>query len=132
MLDFYRSNQEHFAFDSSYIKRIKNKKSFRFIFMDNLDYIRSLYNSGKLRPVAYDQVQKTILCSSLYLGYDLYECPDCGNESFILHSCHSRLCSKCATKEAKLRSAYTSSMVLDAKHRHVVFTIASELRPFFH
>lgn len=125
MMDLYRSNS-----DSSFIKRLKNHNSFPFIFFDNIYYIRSLYNSGKLRPVGYDNIQKTILCHSVYLGFDLYECPDCGKESFIPHSCHSRFCTSCSTKQAKIRSAFISSIILDAKHRHVVLTIPAELRPF--
>lgn len=132
MIDFYTSNPDTYTFDSSHIKRLKKHESFPFIFFDNINYIRSLYNSGKMRPITYDNIQKTILCGSPYLGFDLYECPSCGKESYIPHACHSRFCTTCATKEGKLRSAYVSSMVLDTKHRHVVFTIAAELRPFLH
>ena len=36
-----------------------------------------------------------------------------------------------ATKEAKLRAAHISSIALDAKHRHIVFTIPNLLRGYF-
>ena len=39
------------------------------------------------------------------------------------HKCHSKLCTSCGTKEAKLRAAHISSIALDARHRHIVFTI---------
>ena len=107
------------------------KETFRYIFMDNIDYFRHLYNIKKLRPVTYDHIQKTILCGSIYLGWDFYECPTCGKETIIPHSCHSRFCTKCGIKETKMRSAYVSSMALDCPHRHIVFTIPEELRPFF-
>lgn len=112
-----------------------NKKnttnSFPFIFYDNLNYLRSLYNSGKLRSITYDNIQKTILCGSVYLGYDYYACPSCGQETVIPHSCHSRFCTKCGAKETKQRAAYVSSIALDCPHRHIVFTIPFELRDFF-
>lgn len=108
-----------------------HKESFPFIFNDNLDYLRHLYNIGKLRGVSYDHIQKTILCGFLFLGWDYYECPICHNETIIPHSCHSRFCTKCGVKNTKQRSAYVSSMALDDHHRHIVFTIPWELRNFF-
>ncbi|MFR0916561.1 MAG: transposase zinc-binding domain-containing protein [Faecalibacillus intestinalis] len=41
----------------------------------------------------------------------------------VPHKCHFKLCTSCGTKEAKLRAAHISSITLDAKHRHIVFTI---------
>ena len=75
--------------------------------------------------------KKTILCGSIYLGYDLFVCPHCGNESIIPHKCHSKLCTSCGTKETKLRAAHISSIALDAKHRHIVFTIPKHLIDYF-
>ena len=74
---------------------IKRKESIPYILNDNLNYLRSLFNMKKLRPVTYDNIQKTILCGSVYLGYDLYVCPDCGKESIIPHRCHSKFCTSC-------------------------------------
>ena len=62
---------------SQYVQNA-GKETFRYIFFDNFDYISKLHNSGKMRDVIFDNIQKTILCSSIYLGYDLYECPYCG------------------------------------------------------
>ena len=83
-----------------------------------------------MRDVTYDNIQKTILCNSIYLGYDLYECPDCGKETIVAHTCSSRFCSKCGAKASRQRSAYVSAMTFESKHRHIVFTIPKELRPF--
>ena len=118
-------------FNHSQNNKKNYKETFPFIFNDNLDYLRHLYNIGKLRGVTYDHIQKTILCGSIYLGWDFYECPVCHQETIIPHSCHSRFCTKCGVKETKQRSAYVSSMALDAHHRHIVFTIPWELREFF-
>ena len=110
--------------------KLNRKETFSYIFHDNLDYITHLFNLGRMRPVTYDNIQKTILCGSIYLGWDFYECPVCHEETIIPHSCHSRFCTKCGVKETKQRAAYVSSMALDAKHRHIVFTILWELRDY--
>lgn len=110
---------------------IKGKESIPYILNDNLNYLRSLFNRKKLRPVTYDNIQKTILCGSVYLGYDFYVCPDCGKESIIPHRCHSKFCTSCGARETKERAAFVSSMALDAHHRHIIFTIPKELRRYF-
>ena len=112
------------------LKRLKVKNLFSYIFNDNINYIRSLYNRDKIRNVTYDNIQKTILCSSIYLGYNLFVCPHCDKETIVPHKCHSKLCTSCGTKEAKIRAAHISSITLDAKHRHIVFTIPDLLREY--
>ena len=59
-------------YNFSHVDKIKGKESFSYIFNDNINYIRSLYNRGKIRNVTYDTIQKTILYGSIYLGYDLF------------------------------------------------------------
>lgn len=107
------------------------KESFRYIFFDNFDYIYQLFLSGKMRDVTFDNVQKTILCSSIYLGYDFFECPNCGEETIVAHTCSSRFCSSCGSKASQQRAAFVSAMTFESKHRHIVFTIPKELRYFF-
>ena len=113
-----------------YFKK-NSKESFKYIFFDNFEYIHNLYLSGKLRDITFDNIQKTILCSSVYLGFDLFECPNCGHETIVPHTCSSRFCSKCGSKAAQQRAAHVSAMAFESKHRHIVFTIPKELRPFF-
>lgn len=48
------------------------KNTFKYIFFDNYDYIINLHDKGKLRDVSFDNVQKTILCSSIHLDYGLF------------------------------------------------------------
>lgn len=79
-----------------YFKK-NSKESFKYIFFDNFEYIHNLYLSGKLRDITFDNIQKTILCSSVYLGFDLFECPNCGHETIVPHTCSSRFCSKCSS-----------------------------------
>lgn len=107
------------------------KNTFKYIFFDNYDYIIYLHEKGKLRDVAFDNLQKTILCSSIHLGYDLFVCPNCGKETIVAHTCNSRYCSKCGAKSSQKRAAYVSAMAFRSKHRHIVFTIPAQLRVFF-
>ena len=76
-------------YNFDHVDKIKGKESFSYIFNDNINYIRSLYNRGKIRNIIYDTIQKTILCGFIYLGYDLFVCPYCGNESIVPHKCHT-------------------------------------------
>ena len=59
-------------YNFNHVDKIKGKESFSYIFNDNINYIRSLYNRGKIRNITYDTIQKTILCGFIYLGYDLF------------------------------------------------------------
>ncbi|RGJ41113.1 hypothetical protein DXD61_11025 [Eubacterium sp. TM06-47] len=101
------------------------------IFFDNIDYIRKLDASGKARPCILDNVERSLLCHTCYLGFDQFECPDCDNWNIIPHSCHSRFCNACCVKYAKQLAAKTTSFCLDCPHRHIVFTIPEELRNWF-
>ena len=72
-----------------FIHPIKN------IFFDNIEYIRKLDASGKARPCILDNVERSLLCHTCYLGFDQFECTDCDNWNIIPHSCHSRFCNAC-------------------------------------
>ena len=101
------------------------------IFFDNIEYIRKLDASGKARPCILDNVERSLLCHTCYLGFDQFECPDCDNWNIIPHSCHSRFCNACGVKYAKQLAAKATSFCLDCPHRHIVFTIPEELRNWF-
>ena len=49
------------------VDKIKGKKSFPYIFNDNINYIRSLYNRGKIRNITYDTIQKLFFVVSSIL-----------------------------------------------------------------
>ncbi len=71
------------------------------IFFDNMEYIRKLDASGKARPCTLDNVERSLLCHTCYLGFDQFDCTDCDNWNIIPHSCHSRFCNACGVKYAK-------------------------------
>ncbi len=103
----------------------------RKIFYDNIDFLRSLDASGKARPCVLDNVERSLLCRTVYLGYDEFDCPHCDNWNIIPHSCHSRFCNACGVKYAKQLAAKATSFCVDYPHRHIVFTIPEEIRNWF-
>ena len=96
----------------NFIHPIKN------IFFDNIDYIRKLDASGKARPCILDNVERSHLCHTCYLGFDQFECTDSDNWNIIPHSCHSRFCNACGVKYANQLAAKATSFCLDCPHRH--------------
>lgn len=57
--------------------------SIKNIFFDNIEYIRKLDASGKARPCILDNVERSLLCHTCYLGFDQFECPDCDNWNVV-------------------------------------------------
>lgn len=45
-------------YNFDHVEKIKGKESFSYIFNDNINYIRSLYNKSKIRNATYDNIQK--------------------------------------------------------------------------
>ena len=90
-----------------FIHPIKN------IFFDNIDYIRKLDASGKARPCILDNVERSLLCHTCYLGFDQFECTDCDNMNIIPHSCHSRFCNARGVKYAKQLAAKATTVLID-------------------
>lgn len=85
------------------------------------------------RPCVLDNVQRSLLCNTYYLGCDYFHCQnkDCDNFTAVHRHCHSRFCNSCGVKYAKQLSTKVSSFCLDVCHRHIVFTIPEELRNLF-
>ena len=87
--------------------------------------------TGKARKCVLDNVQKTLLCNTSYLGYDAFECENCGNWMIFNHKCHSRFCSSCGIKYQKKLAIQAETMCVDTPHRHIVFTIPENYRLLF-
>ena len=52
-------------------------------FFDNMDHIRKLDASGKARPCILDNVERSLLCHTYYLGFDQFECPECDHTMIV-------------------------------------------------
>ena len=90
-----------------------------------------LLTNPPVRPVVITEVQRVIGCGDPALGCALYVCPDCGAYKFVPFRCHSRFCNICGTAYQADRSDNISLKLINCRHRHVVFTIPEELRPYF-
>ena len=108
-----------------------NKPRIKTLLWDHYDWFVEMDKTGKARPCVLDNVQKTLLCNTFYLGFDVYECPNCGNEMVFNRKCHSRFCTSCGVKYQKSLAIKAETMCLDTPHRHIVFTIPEPYRYFF-
>jgi hypothetical protein len=88
-------------------------------------------NQKTIRPVVYDEVQKIIDCQNPEKGYAQYLCTRCDTIKYVPFTCNSRFCNTCGTKYSADRAHRIATKLTKGEHRHVVFTIAEELRPYF-
>lgn len=88
-------------------------------------------NYPNIRSVVNTEVLKVIGCGNPDNGCSLYVCPDCGSYKFVPFRCHCRFCNTCGTAYQTDRADSIAFKLINCKHRHVVFTIAEELRPYF-
>lgn len=84
-----------------------------------------------LRPSIVENVESMISCKDLSKGHIFYECPKCDNFKMIGLSCHSRFCASCGHKYRDMRSIEIQKKLLNVTHRHFVFSVPFDLRPFF-
>lgn len=83
------------------------------------------------RSSVIENVDKMLNCGDPSYGGAMYGCTKCGNLKFVPFRCHSRFCPTCGTKYSIDRTTSMSFKIVNVQHRHCVFTIAEELRPFF-
>ena len=83
------------------------------------------------RDTEVENIDKMISCGDPSFGGAMYGCPHCGKLKFVPFRCHSRFCPTCGSKYAMQRTASMSFKLVRVPHRHCVFTIDENLRPFF-
>ena len=116
-----------------YRDRIKDRKVYfhiKDIFNDHWNEYKST-STRRRRPIIDKIVNKFLSCKTFFLGYSVFECPNCHKEKVVPHTCKTRFCSSCGNKYNDSRAISIFSKLFKWKHRHVVFTIPEELRPFF-
>lgn len=84
-----------------------------------------------VRPVADLEVRKVIDCGKISKGFYLFECEKCGRFKIVPFRCKSRVCNCCGYQYQKFRAEAVKSKLINCNHRHIVFTIAEELRIYF-
>jgi transposase-like protein len=85
----------------------------------------------KLRDSIIDNVERMIDCRDLSKGHLFFECPTCDFYHLVGLSCHSRFCASCGHKYRDQRSIEIQKKLLKVPHRHFVFSIPYDLRPYF-
>lgn len=103
------------------------------IFQDHWLSYYSKYKSSidSLRPNANKEVHKVINCSNHNLGSSVFVCPIDEEVIFCPHTCKGRLCSSCGIKAQKVKTQNILEKCINCKHRHMTFTIPSELTMYF-
>ena len=101
------------------------------IFIDNWDDFIVQNPDLYIRPVVFKEVERMINCGNPDLGYALYHCDHYDKFVHVPFRCKSRFCNTCGVKYAQDRAFNMSKKIIRCKHRHIVFTIPEQLRPFF-
>ena len=98
------------------------------IFREHFEEIQYILHP---RPVVMENIEKMVNCGDPSYGGAMYGCPCCGALKFVPFRCHSKFCPTCGNKYCIDRSTKMSFKLIRCTHRHLVFTIDDELRPFF-
>ena len=98
------------------------------IFSDHYEEIKYTLHP---RDCEIENIDKMIHCGDPAFGGAMYGCPRCGKLKFVPFRCHSRFCPTCGNKYAMQRTTQMSFKMIHVKHRHLVFTIDAQLRPYF-
>lgn len=93
------------------------------------DFLKA--HPGKIRSSILKTVDALIGCKDFSKGYLFYECLDCYNFHMTGFSCHTRFCFSCGKKYRDERSINIQKKLINCPHRHFVFSIPFDLRPFF-
>ena len=115
----------------NHINDKKVKYHIKDIFEDHWNKFLKSYPNITIRETVFENINKMLKCKTLDLGFDVFNCPNCGKEKFCFHTCKSRLCSSCGNKYNTERQTSIFSKLFKFKHRHVVWTIPEELRNYF-
>lgn len=100
------------------------------IFSDHLDEFMDRFGHN-VRPVVVKEVKKMIECGSFANGYTEYECEKCGEKKKVPFRCRSRFCGSCGKVYIDEQAENMSEKLIQERHRHMVFTIAEEIRDIF-
>jgi len=82
-------------------------------------------------PPSHHKVIRAIQqCQSGHYGHSLYQCPNCGGQHRVNHSCGNRHCPQCQHHKTQQWLAHHLDKQLPGPHFLLTFTVPETLRPF--
>jgi ferredoxin len=76
-----------------------------------------------------DAVAKALRCGTPEAGFVRYRCIACEACHTVCFTCKSRFCPHCGRARAAEAAARAQARLLNVQHRHLTFSVPSELRP---
>jgi len=81
-----------------------------------------------IRPTVIENVEKVMNCGDKdKLGHSVYVCPTCSKKHIVAHTCKSRFCNSCGKVRNDNWLLDAENKLLNVPHKHLIFTIPSEL-----
>jgi len=110
---------------------INGKYTIKQILKENWDDFYLKFKNS-IRDAVINNVAKVMNCGNRdKLGYSVYACPVCSNTHIVAHTCKSRFCNSCGKIANDNWIVKSQERLLNMPHKHLVFTIPSELWIFF-
>jgi hypothetical protein len=78
---------------------------------------------------AREAVRRALRCRTPENGFVRYRCATCDATHTVCFTCKSRFCPTCGKARAAEAAANARSRLLSVGHRHLTFSVPSELRP---
>ena len=115
---------------------IQNKLKFIFsddnIILNSLNFCKEYYLDDSHLEYIKHSISNFLACRDLSKGFVSYKCPSCSISHKFPLTCKSKLCPSCGYKYSQVWSENIQKHILNIPHRHVLFTIPSVCREFFH
>jgi len=100
------------------------------IFKDGWEGFRAEHKN--IRDTVIKEVEKILACKDKEkLGWNRYECPDCGHSHYAAHTCKSRFCNSCGKVMTDNWIVKMERDFFNTPYYHLVFHPPSELWIFF-
>lgn len=109
---------------------LRGKKIIKQIFLDQWEGFVAAH-PDLIRSAIHTNVDKMLVCGSEEAGFHLYQCPACGGQKKVPHSCKSRFCASCGVKQTDIWIERYSTLFADCEYQHLTFSIPEQFRIFF-
>jgi Transposase zinc-binding domain/Putative transposase len=106
-------------------------KKFKQIFFDYWESFVALHPNQIQRDGIPRNVDKMLKCRTEEMGFHLYQCPSCGYEKKVFHTCKSRFCSSCGVKQTDMWIETYTSLFANCEYQHVIFAPPHEFLDYF-